>query len=387
MPVNLRDFQIFVKPAGARCNLNCGYCYYLKNKCLYTPGKKGVMPDEVLERYIVQNIEASTDDTVNFSWHGGEPLLAGTPFFKKVVELQQKHLPAGRKIINGIQTNGTLINDAWCKFLKNNNFIVGISIDGPGHLHDLYRTKADGSGTFSAVMKGYELLQKYNIPTEILCVVSSGNEGHPLDVYHFFRKLGAGFLTFLPLVNRDMDSGTGVSSDSVSPAGFGRFMGEVFDEWVDNDIGIVKIQLFEEMIRPAFRQEHTLCIFREKCGGVPVVERNGDFYSCDHYVDNDHLVGNIKDGSIAGFLDGERQQAFGEAKYNTLPQFCRNCEVRPMCNGECPKNRFIKTPGGEDGLNYLCEGYRYFFNHTLPFINAVADMWNTPGPTAPDSSR
>jgi uncharacterized protein len=169
--------------------------------------------------------------------------------------------------------------------------------------------------------------------------------------------------------------------DSVSSAGFGRFLGEVFDEWVDNDIGIVKIQLFEEMIRPAFRQEHTLCIFREKCGGVPVVERNGDLYSCDHYVDNDHLVGNIKDGSIAGFLDGDRQQAFGEAKYNTLPQFCRNCEVRPMCNGECPKNRFIKTPGGEDGLNYLCEGYRYFFTHALPFINAVADMWNTPGPT------
>jgi uncharacterized protein len=232
-----------------------------------------------------------------------------------------------------------------------------------------------GNESSGKVLNGYELLQKHNIPTEILCVVNSGNVMHPLVVYNFFKQLGARYITFLPLVNRIPESESKVTRDTVPSLDFGVFLCKVFDDWVEKDIGKIKIQVFEEMIRPAFSQEHTLCIFKEKCGAVPVLEHNGDFYSCDHYVDDRHFVGNIMNSTVSGFLDDKIQQAFGDAKNNSLPQFCRNCEVRAMCNGECPKNRFIKTSDGEDGLNYLCQGYKYFFNHCLPFINAVGEMW------------
>lgn len=369
-----RAYQIFVKPAGARCNLRCRYCYYLGKKEIYPQEKFPGMSDIVLERFIVQNIEASVDEIINFSWHGGEPLLAGIDFFKKAVELQKKHLPGGRSVMNGIQTNGTLLNDEWCRFLAGNGFSVGISIDGPGALHDANRITSHGKPSSAKVLRGFELLRKHRIPAEILCVVNAENVRSPLVVYNFFKQLGAGFITFLPHVICRQDSGSMVTRDSVPSLEFGIFLGKIFDEWVEKDIGRIRIQVFEEMIRPAFGQEHTLCIFKEKCGRVPVLEHNGDFYSCDHYVDNEHLVGNIKEGTITRFLDSEMQRKFGNAK-SSLPGYCKNCEVRAMCNGECPRNRFIKTPDGEDGLNYLCEGYKYFFRHCLPFINAVAEVW------------
>ena len=375
MTAKEQAFQIFVKPVGARCNLRCSYCYYLNKKDLYPQEKVFKMPDPVLERFIAQNIEASPGDVVNFSWHGGEPLLAGVDFFRKVVDLQKKYLPANRTAINGIQTNGTLINSEWCSFFADNGFSIGISIDGPGTLHDMNRLTDRGNETSGKVLKGYELLQKHCIPTEILCVVNSGNVKYPLVVYSFFKQLGARYITFLPMVNRLPGSESEVTPDSVPSRDFGVFLSKIFDDWVVKDIGRIKIQIFEEMIRPAFGQEHTLCIFKERCGGVPVLEHNGDFYSCDHYADNMHLVGNIMKGTVSGFLNEKIQQAFGEAKNDFLPQFCRNCEVRAMCNGECPKNRFIRTSDGEDGLNYLCQGYKYFFNHCLPFINAVGELW------------
>ena len=370
-----REFQIFAKPVGAACNLRCKYCYYLDKQALHNGREAFVMSDELLEKYIIQHIEATTDDTISFSWHGGEPLMAGIKTFRKIVALQKKHKPAGRTIINGIQTNGTLIDEEWASFLAAENFMVGLSIDGPGDLHNMYRKTADKKNTLQGALNGYEILYSHGIICEILCVVHAGNVKYPLVVYNFFKQLGAIYITFLPLVVKQPGNKSGVSRASVPSQEFGKFLCAVFDEWVEKDIGLIKVQIFEEAIRPAFNQEHTLCIFKEKCGGVPVLESNGDFYSCDHYVDSDHRIGNIKDGSISGFLDSEKQVKFGENKLTSLPRYCKECEVRPMCNGECPKNRFISTPDGEPGLNYLCSGYKIFFNHCRLFVEAIAATW------------
>jgi uncharacterized protein len=370
-----REFQIFVKPVGAQCNLSCNYCYYLGNKSLY-PGKhKVIMNIDMLEKYVIQHIMASSERIINFSWHGGEPLLAGVDFYKSVLLLQKKHKPAGSEITNGIQTNGTLLNDEWCDFLAQENFVVGISIDGPGDLHNHNRRTRDDNNTFLNVMRGYELLQRKGVLAEILCVVNAQNVKYPLEVYALFKELGAKYISFLPLVEPDPRSPTGASINSVPSLKFGDFLSTVFDEWVERDIGEIKIQIFEEAARTAFNQEHTLCIFKENCGGVPVVEHTGDFYSCDHYVNPSHLLGNIKDYSLTYFLDSKEQKAFGLAKSLTLPQYCKVCNVRSMCNGECPKNRFITSPDGEPGLNYLCDGYKHFFNHCRPFIDAIAEAW------------
>ena len=370
-----REFQIFAKPVGAECNLRCKYCYYLEKKALYPGSRSFIMSDDILEKYIVQHIEATTEETINFSWHGGEPLLAGIDLFKKIVALQKKHNPYGRTIVNGIQTNGTLIDEKWALFLAEEKFLVGISIDGPGDLHNKFRTTADNKPVLHQVLRGYELLGNHKINCEILCVVNSYNVKFPLVVYNFFKQLGAKYITFLPLVEKRPGTKSGVSRASVPAKEFGLFLTSVFDEWAERDIGEIKIQIFEEAARTAFNQEHTLCIFKVNCGGVPVLEHNGDFYSCDHYVESDHLIGNINEGSLAGFLDSEKQQAFGRAKSHTLPRYCLECEVRPMCNGECPKNRFINTPDGEAGLNYLCSGYKTFFSHCRPFVEAIASAW------------
>jgi uncharacterized protein len=334
------------------------------------------MSEDILERYIVQHLQASTEQVIGFSWHGGEPTLAGIEFFRKAVEIQKRHQPSGAKIINGIQTNGTLLNKEWCDFLSKEEFVVGISMDGPPGMHDRYRLSKDKRATFSRVLRGYRMLQKYRIFTEILCVVNSDNVNYPLEVYRFFRELGVHFLTFLPLVERLPESVSEVSDRSVPAGLFGVFLNAIFDEWTEKDIGAVKIQIFEEAARTAFRQDHTLCIFKKTCGGVPVIEHNGDFYSCDHYVDPSYKLGNINRHTLAQLLDHPEQRTFGQAKKETLPRYCRECEVLDMCNGECPKNRFITTPSGEAGLNYLCEGYKQFFRHCRPFVDAVADQWN-----------
>jgi uncharacterized protein len=373
----LREFQIFAKPVGSSCNLNCSYCYYLGKKNLYPDKDHFLMTDNILEKYIRQQIQATTGDIITFSWHGGEPLLAGIEFYRKVLRLQAASKPAGKTIVNGIQTNGTLITEEWCRFLAANNFVIGMSIDGPAQFHDACRKTKTGDTTFAKVLSRLRLLEKYNIIPEILCVVNSSNVKHPLAVYKFLKQTGARYITFLPLVNHNPESVSGVSSESVPAPEFGHFLSAVFDEWVQDDIGNIKIQIFEEAARTAFNQEHTLCIFKVDCGGVPVVEHNGDFYSCDHYVDSDHLLGNINDHSVEYFLGHEKQVSFGRLKSSTLPDYCIQCEVRPMCNGECPKNRFIFTPDGEAGLNYLCEGYKYFFNHCRPFVDAIAEAWKS----------
>jgi uncharacterized protein len=374
MPEIIKQFQIFVKPVGALCNLGCKYCYYLEKSGLYPENKKHLMTDEMLEKYIVQHLETTTDDFVLFSWHGGEPTLAGIDFYKKAVELQKKHNKKGLQIINGMQTNGTNLNDDWCRFFSDENFIVGISLDGNEEMHNKYRYTKSGQNSFQKVIAGYHLLKKYRITTEILCVLNACNEGHPLEVYNFFKSLGAKYISFLPLVNRSVETKSGVTPESVSASAFGDFLIAVFDEWLEKDIGKIEIQLFEEAFKTAFNLEHTLCIFKKTCGGVPVLEHNGDFYSCDHFVNLPHHIGNIKQAHLTALFDNPKQISFGQAKFNTLPSYCLKCEVLDMCNGECPKNRFIQTPHGENGLNYLCEGYKKFFIHCKPFIEALASF-------------
>ena len=276
-----------------------------------------------------------------------------------------------------MQTNATLINEEWGRFLREEGFYVGVSLDGPERFHNSNRKRADGNGTFAEVMRGLGILRENSVPHEILCVVNNDNSQAPLEVYRFCRSLGVPFISFLPLVEQQDNSDPGVTARSVRPADFGKFLSVIFDEWIEKDIGKIKIQIFEEALRTAFGQEHTLCIFKPVCGAVPVVEMNGDFYSCDHYVDEKHLIGNIMSSSLNSLLDHPRQKAFGEAKKATLPGYCIDCGVLDMCNGECPKNRFLTSPDGEPGLNYLCKGYRQFFNHCRPFINEVARVWKS----------
>jgi uncharacterized protein len=366
-----RGFQIFVKPTGALCNLGCRYCYYLDKDKLYPENEAFQMPADILEDYIVQHIEASPDEDITFSWHGGEPTLLGLEYFRAIVEIQRRHQPPNKRIINGIQTNGTLLDDEWCVFLAKEGFSVGLSLDGPREMHDQFRVTKDGKPTFDQSMMGYSLLQKHGVYTDILCVVNAHNVRNPLDVYRFFKRINAKYITFLPCV----DPLPG-SELSVPPEAWGEFLCAVFDEWVEKDIGEVKVQVFEEALRTAFNQEHSLCIFRSTCGDIPVLEHNGDLYSCDHYVDPEHLVGNLKEATLLELLESPGQRAFGEAKLSTLPRYCRDCRVLALCNGECPKNRFIKTPDGEPGLNYLCAGYKRFFTHCQPFIKEVADQWS-----------
>ncbi|MBN1984015.1 MAG: anaerobic sulfatase maturase [Chitinivibrionales bacterium] len=372
-----RIFQVFAKPAGSLCNLSCHYCYYVGKKGLYPDASPLRMSDAILERYIVSHIQASTEPTIYFSWHGGEPTILGIDYFQKIVSLQRKHRPAHRTIANGLQTNGTLLDDQWCRFLAREGFTVGISMDGPRQFHNRYRVAGDQSPSFDRVLRGYEFLLNYGIPCEILCVVHQDNVGYPLEVYRFFKQLEARYVTFLPLVE-PVPGTQAVSGRSVPARQFGEFLCSIFIEWKSGDVGTVTIQLFEEAARIAFQQDHSLCIFRKKCGGVPVIEHNGDFYSCDHFVDSRHCLGNISSTPLAELLESPAQIAFGQAKWATLPSMCRRCEVLDMCNGECPKNRFLKTPDGEPGLNYLCAGYKLFFTSYRPFVQQIAALIRQP---------
>ncbi|UCH98604.1 MAG: anaerobic sulfatase maturase [Candidatus Aminicenantes bacterium] len=370
-----RIFQVFVKPIGSICNLACHYCYYLDKKDLYPEAEVFPMPEVILEEYIVQHIEASSEEVIRFSWHGGEPTVLGLDYFRKIAALQRKHQPENRRIVNGIQTNGTLLDEEWCRFLAAEGFAVGLSLDGPQELHDRYRLTKGGKPTFQQTMRGYELLQQHRIYTDILCVVNAHNVRYPIRVYRFFKQIKAPYVSFLPLVEPEPDAKAGVSSRSVSAEAFGTFLCTIFDEWMSQDIGRIKVQVFEEAARTAFGQDHSLCIFRKTCGDIPVIEHNGDFYSCDHFVDAEHCLGNIIATPLGELLESPTQRAFGRAKLDTLPRCCLECEVRAMCNGGCPRNRFLRTPDGEAGLNYLCAGYKRFFIHSRPFVAEVAAQW------------
>ncbi len=380
MTVASRSFQVFAKPAGAACNLACGYCYYLDKGPAGPAAAPARMPEALLESYIAQHIAASPDEIVRFSWHGGEPTVLGLEYFRGIVEIERRLCPPGRTIANGLQTNGTLLDDEWGRFLAAGGFSVGLSLDGPRGIHDRHRLTRDGRPSFDAAMLGYHILRRHGVPTDILCVVGGHNAGRPLEVCGFFREIGASFVTFLPLVEARPGTPGGVSPETVRPGAWGDFLCAVFDEWLERDIGRVKIQIVEEAARTAFGQEHSLCIFRPVCGAIPVLERNGDLYSCDHFVDPGHRLGTIGETPLLDLLESPAQRAFGLAKLEKLPSFCRACEVLDMCNGECPKNRFGRAPNGEPGLNYLCAGYKKFFAHARPFVSAVADEWRRRNP-------
>jgi uncharacterized protein len=367
-----REFQIFTKPTGAICNLACKYCYYLEKESLYPGSESPRMSEKTLEAYIKQHISAAPGTTVNFSWHGGEPTLMGLDFYKRIVDLQHQHCPSHRRTTNSIQTNGFQLDESWCQFFAEEKFTVGLSLDGPQAMHNEYRVTRGQKTTHAQVMRTFGLLQKHQVPVDILCVVHALNVEHPLEVYRFFKQLKVTYLGLLPLVERQPDNANTVTERTVPAEAFGVFLSTIFDEWKQRDIGRVIVQTIEEAIKTGLGEEHALCIFRKQCGDVPVVEHNGDFYSCDHYVTPDYRLGNILNKPLVDMLESPEQKAFGQAKWDTLPQYCLDCEVLEMCHGECPKNRFIQTPDGESGLNYLCVGYRKFFNHCQSFVDEIS---------------
>lgn len=358
------DFQVFAKPVGQRCNMACDYCYYSNGSKCSGPDLR--MSDDVLDRYIRQHIHAHPGPVVRFSWHGGEPLLSGINFFKQVVAIQKKYRPSGILIQNGIQTNGMLLDNTWCDFFKKEGFTIGLSLDGPQSLHDQYRTTSSGRGTHSQVMSGQALLKQYTIPHDILCVVHHHNVDHPLEVYHFFKTIGATYIGFLPVVNA---LAPGV--DGVDPEKYGAFLCAVFDEWKTYDIGRIKIQICEEVAAAAMGQDHRLCIFRTTCGEIPVVEIQGDVYACDHFVRPEYHLGNLKVTPLGNMINSKPMRAFGNHKQSSLPPQCTACDVLRFCNGGCPKDRVNQIPGIPFKLNYLCQGYKRFFHHCLPFVEQL----------------
>jgi len=376
-----RPYQIFAKPIGSLCNLSCDYCYYLKKKSLYPDDQSFRMPEDILEEYILRHIEACPDAVIPFAWHGGEPTLLGLEYFHKIVELQRKHRPSHRRIINGIQTNGTLLDEEWCRFLAAEGFGVGISLDGPQEMHDSHRLTKGGQPTHTQALRGYELLRKHRIPCDVLCVVHAQNVLHPREVYRFFKQIKAASIGFLPLVEPRADLDEGVSPSTVPSESFGTFLCTIFDEWTSQDIGQVRIQIFEETAATALGQEHTLCIFKKTCGDVPVIEHNGDFFACDHFVNREHHLGNILETRLVDLIESPAQRAFGQLKRDTLPRYCLECDVLNLCNGGCPKDRILRAPDGEAGLNYLCAGYKRFFTHCRPFLAELTAL-RQPSPRA-----
>jgi uncharacterized protein len=380
-----REFQVFTKPIGSICNLSCHYCYYLKKEGLYPEGESFRMPDVLLEKYIIQHIEAAPGPTVNFSWHGGEPTLLGLDYFRKIRAFQRKHLPLNRSIFNGMQTNGTLLDEDWGRFLAAEDFTVGLSLDGPQEMHDQHRVFKGEKATQAQVMRGYRILQEHRVPCDLLCVVHAQNVRYPTQVYQFFKQIKAQYITFLPLIELEPNTGQRVSPRTVPAESWGDFLCTIFDEWKAEDIGRIKVQIFEETARTALGQEHALCIFRKTCGDIPVIEHNGDFFSCDHFVNPEYRLGNIQQVALVDLLESPAQRAFGQAKWDTLPQFCRTCEVLNMCHGGCPKDRILRTPDGQEGLNYLCAGYKTFFTHARPFVAQLSSLWRGQSLARPDS--
>jgi uncharacterized protein len=359
---SLPAFNLMAKPGGPRCNLSCQYCFYVGKEKLY-PNSRFHMSDKVLEEYTRQTIEAHCVPEVTFAWQGGEPTLLGRDFFEKAMGLQKKYCKIGMVIHNTIQTNGTLLDDKWCEFFRKNRFLVGISIDGPRELHDACRTDKGGKGTFDRVMKGLVLLRKHKVDFNILCTINAVNGDHPVEVYRFFRdEVKAQFIQFIPVVERDSKIGA-VTSLSVGPEQYGKFLKGVFDEWVKHDVGTIYVQHFDTALANWYGEPHGICVFSPYCGSAMVIEHNGDIYSCDHFVDRDHLLGNILAVPLTEMVNSGRQRQFGRNKKEQLPKCCHECPVLFACRGECPKNRFAVTPEGEPGLNYLCDGYRIFFTY------------------------
>ncbi len=378
-------YNVMLKPTGPVCNLNCKYCYYLEKKKLYPAKNNFIMSDEVLESFIKQYIETQ-QEVVTFTWQGGEPTLCGIDYFRKALELQKKY-SSGKTIENSFQTNGTRLNADWCKFFADNKMLVGISIDGPEHNHDHYRKTASGGGTFKRVMKGIELFHKHKVEFNTLSCVNDYNVHFATETYRFLKNIGSGFIQFLPVIEReamniksnllnlvanDYSDAARVTEWSVSSLEFGKFLVTIFDEWVRNDVARYFVQIFDSVLANYCGVMPGICVFAETCGDALVMEHNGDLFACDHFVYPDYFLGNILESPMIDLVKSQRQFDFGIDKRNKLPGYCLRCNVLYACHGECPKHRFMMTPDGKPGLNYLCEGYKIFFNHVEPYMEYMA---------------
>jgi uncharacterized protein len=386
----VRHFHVMTKPTGPICNLDCTYCYYLEKEDLY-PGKHSWrMQPDVLEAYIKQYCESCQAPEVSFAWQGGEPTLLGVEFFKNALELQKKYA-GGRPISNSLQTNGTLLNDEWCEFFAANTFLIGLSVDGPAELHDAYRLDKRGRGSHAKVMEGLAFLKKHKVEFNTLTVINRLNSQHPLEVYKFLKSIGSTFHQYIPLVERkgaegsllkladppDEKVGDGladVTDWSVRSDEFGMFLNRIFDYWVRRDVGQTYVQIFDISLASWTGMEPPLCVFRKTCGDAMALEHNGDLYSCDHFVYPRYKLGNVKEKTLLEMASSAAQKKFGEDKATSLPTYCQKCTYKFACNGECPKHRFISTPDGEPGLNYLCAGYKLFFSHIDPYMKQMAQL-------------
>lgn len=388
-----KPLYVLAKPVGASCNLRCKYCYYLEKAHLYRNAPARVMSDELLERFVQEYIQAQTMSQVLFTWHGGEPLMRPLSFYRKAVALQEKYA-FGRQIDNTIQTNGTLLTDEWCEFFKEHNWLVGISIDGPQEFHDEYRRTASDKPSWQKVMRGIRLLRKHGVEWNAMAVVNDFNAGYPLEFYHFFKEMGAKYIQFAPVVERMaahsdgrhlatlVDQECPVADFSVSPAQWGDFLCAIFDEWVRHDVGQTYVEIFDCTLANWVGERPGICVYAKECGHAGVMEFNGDVYSCDHFVFPEYKLGNIRDRTLVEMLYGEQQRQFSCLKHATLPKQCKECEWEFACHGECPKNRFVNDRYGNTGLNYLCSGYRHFYEHVAPYMDFMKKEFMNQRPPA-----
>ena len=399
-----RRFHVMAKPGGAKCNIDCKYCFYLHKEGLLHQPKQPQMDDATLEVFIQSYINSQDGDEIVFSWQGGEPTLLGVDYFRKVVKLQKKYQPLGVKIENDLQTNGILLNDEWCEFLAQNNFLVGLSIDGPEELHNKYRVTRSGKPTFHLVMTAVEKLKHYGVRFNALVTVNRHNVKYPLEVYRFVtQELGATYVQLNPVVepsdfqttapqfwNSNMIPTVGselakpghpmsiVTDWSVDADDWGKFLIAIFEEWINNDLGRVLVNLFETAVAQVMGKPAQLCITAEFCGKGLAIEHNGDVFSCDHYVYPEYKIANVNERPLNEMAFSTRQLTFGLAKRDSLPQYCKECPYLKLCWGECPKNRLLKTPDGEEGLNYLCPGIKAFFDYSLPILTGLVTLLGQP---------
>lgn len=388
-----KPLYVMLKPAGAHCNMACDYCYYLEKSHLYDNLPRQVMTDALLERFTKEYIQAQTMNDVLFTWHGGETLMRPLSFYRKALEYQRKYA-GGKRIDNCIQTNGTMLTDEWCRFLKENNWLVGVSIDGPREFHDEYRRMRGGQPSFNKVMKGIRLLQKYGVEWNAMAVVNDFNGDYPLEFYHFFKDIGCHYIQFAPIVERILPHADGrhladlndkeapLADFSVSTEQWGQFLCRLFDEWVCHDVGNYYIQLFDATLANWMGVQPGTCTMGTSCGHAAVMEFNGDVYACDHFVFLEYKLGNLHEQTLVEMLYGTKQLTFGKMKEDSLPNQCRKCRFLFACHGECPKNRFRKTADGEPGLNYLCEGFRHFFHHVAPYMDFMKQELDNQRPPA-----
>ncbi len=393
-PWSRRGLHVIVKPIGAACNMRCRYCFYLEKASLYAQEDSQRIDEETLAVFIRQYLEAQPPGVaqVDFAFQGGEPTLLGLDFFRRVVELQRQLAAPGIRIHNSLQTNGLLLDDAWCSFLEENRFLVGLSLDGPGELHDSFRRDTSGRGTFDRVMESLERLTGHGVEFNVLCCVHRKNADQPQRVYRFFRKAGVRFLQFIPIVDFDEESLEETGGDqwpdelanpwTVLPEQYGRFLCGVFDLWIRDDVGRIFVRDFDQALAAWLGRPPDLCVYAPECGRALVLEHNGDLYSCDHFVDEAHRLGNIHQRPIAELANLPQQVSFGQRKQSDLPSECRRCQVRFACNGGCPKDRLVPSANGTSKRNYLCAGYRAFFSHIAPYMQRMADLVRSGRPAA-----